>query len=290
MEVQYPIQQTFASFSGWVPKPGSLKVKCFGHYEYVCGRYYARREVFADYYYRSHIKGVERSPHLLFAQAGDSIEEILAFTYEWGPLRPTPPTGDYLRSAFPAVNQPSPENYFVFRVDTWRASRRTFADALQLVATDSAEDMPDLLPYRQPEMGPIKTGSIYPYIDTGTPLEVIERLWMADGRMTKEEVRRVAQRVGLFLREKGGPRYQIVFEAVSLMDAFWYMLFLDLTVRKSMVRICANAKCGQPFRAQRTDQKHCSDTCARRAANLAYYHKTGAQLRRRAAGSARRKT
>jgi hypothetical protein len=250
-----------------------------GNYDYVTGQFAYRRQVFSDYYSVSSQKGRVLAPHMLFAKSGDKVEDILHFTSEFGPLRPNEKDESLLRRAFGPKRDVSPENNFAFYLDNWRASRKQFAKALQLSSNDRVGQVEELLPYRQPTMGPIKEGSLYPYIDTGTPIEVLERLWIADGRMTREEVRQTARRLGIFAREKSGPKYQIVFEAVSLMDAFWHMLFLDLIVRRPILR-CANEKCGQPYIAKRSDQKYCEPECARRTANRASYHRTGAARRR----------
>src|SRR5580693_3239472 len=272
MEVQHPIQHTLSSFVAFVPLEGSLRVGRFGNRDYVCGQTAYVRQVFSDYYFGSSKKGVERAPHVLFARSGDKVEDVLNFTDEFGPLRPSAPDEDLVKFASEDF---SPEINFAFFLDNWRASRKQFAEALQFASNDNVEQLRQLLPYRQPNMGPIKQGALYPYIDTGTPIEVLERLWMADGRMTKEEVRQTARRMLKFAREKDGPKCQLVFEAVSLMDAFWQMLFLDLTNRRPALRICSNAKCGQPYRAERSDQKYCNPICTRRAANLVHYHKRG---------------
>jgi hypothetical protein len=284
MEVQHPTQQTLSSFIAFVPEEGSLRVGRFANRDYVYGQFGYVRQVFSDYYFASSQKANERMPHILFARSGDNVEDVLDFTYEFGPLRPNGRDESLLRFAFApeeaAPEEAAPENYFAFYVDNWAASRKRFADALQLASSDSVEQLWKLLPYRKPNMGPIKGGALYPYVDTGTPIEMLERLWMADGRMTKEEVRRTARRLGIFAREKSGPKYQLVFEAVSLMDAFWHMLFLDIIARRPMLR-CANEKCGKPpFFPTRSDQIYCEPECARRAANLASYHKKGAARRR----------
>lgn len=280
MEVQHHIQHTLASFSAFLPPEASLRVGRFGKYEYVCGEYALRREVFADYYRPSRTNGVEHAPHLSFAKSDNSLEGILNFTYNWGPLSPNLADDSLLRFAFDTKERPNPENFFAFYVGNWRASQKRFADAVQSAANDNVEAVRWLLPYRQPAMGPIKSGALYPYIDTGTPIEVLERHWMADGRMTKDEVRRTARHWRIFFPEKGGPRYQLVFEAASLMDAFWHMLFIDLTVRRPMIRICANPRCMQTYRAGRSNQMYCGSDCAKKAANLEYYHRKGKERRR----------
>lgn len=279
MEVQHPTLHALSSFIAFVPDEGSLRVGRFANRDYVFGQFGYVRQVFSDYYFASSKKDDERAPHMLFARSGDKVEDVLDFTYQFGPLRPNEKDEHLLRWAFES-EEASPDNHFAFYVDNWAASRKRFAEALQLASSDSEEQLWKLLPYRQPNMGPIKGGSLYPYVDTGTPIEMLERLWMADGRMTKEEVRRTARRLGIFAREKGGPKYQLVFEAVSLMDAFWHMLFLDIIARRPMLR-CANAKCGKPpFFPDRSDQIYCEPECARRAANLASYHRKGAARRR----------
>jgi hypothetical protein len=280
MEVQHPIQQALASFWAFLPEEKSLRI---GHYgglgEYVSGEYAVRRQVFVDYYLTIAEKTREIAPHILFARSGDSVEDIVRFTEEWGPLRPNTASDRRLRVPFgPTV---SPENYFAFYVQEWRASRKDFAKAIGMVEADDIKGLRGLLPYQHQRGNPVRAGALYPYLETGTALDVLEDLWTADGRMTKAEVRRTAKRCGIFLAEKDGPKYQMVFEAVSLMDAFWHMLLLDLTSRMPTHRTCANAKCGQPFLwKKRSDQKYCGPECAGRAARLAYYHRKGAADRR----------
>lgn len=278
MKVQHPIQHILASFWAFLPADGSLRVGRAGDFEYVCGEYAARRQVFAEYYRALAARGNELFPHFVFARSRETVEGILDFTSEWGPLRPNTSGEPLLRTAF--GSGASPENYFAFYTDDWRANRRRFAEAVRLVEADDIKALRRLLPYQHQSENPVRTAALYPYFEAGTAIEVLERLWTGDGRMTTAGVRRTAERCGIFFTEKGGPKHRLVLEAVSLADAFWHMLLMDLTERKPMVRACANAKCRTPFLADRSDQKYCGPDCARRVANLAYYHRTGAANRK----------
>jgi hypothetical protein len=278
MEIQHPIQHAMASFWAFLPEGDSVRVARDGRFECVFGEYSARRQVFADYYRTKVEKGAGLAPHIVFARSGDSIDEIVQFTSDWGPLRPNGPDGVALRAAF--RRNANPQNCFAFYTSEWRARRREFAEAIRLVDANDLKPLRRLLPYQHQRRNPVRAGALYPYLETGSRLEVLEDLWMADGRMTKEDVRRTAKRCGIFFVEKGGPKYQMVFEAVSLLDAFWHMLLLDLTARWPTHRTCANAKCRQPFLPGRLDQKYCEPECAGRAARLAYYHKKGAAARK----------
>jgi hypothetical protein len=278
MKVQHPIQHALASFWAFVPDEDGLRITRDGRFKYVSGEYVARRQVFADYYRIKVEKGTEFAPHILFARSGDSIEDIRRFTSDWGPLQPNGPDDISLRMAFGGAV--SPQNYFAFDIESWRFRQQQFAKAIRLVETNDLEALRRLVPYQHQSGNPVRTGALYPYFEIGSPIEILEELWTADGRMTKGDVRRTAKRCGIFFTEKGGPKYQMVFEAVSLMDAFWHMLLLDLTGCTPTRRICANAKCHQPFLRERSDQKYCGPECTRKAARLAYYHRTGAAKRR----------
>ena len=72
------------------------------------------------------------------------------------------------------------------------------------------------------------------------------------------------------------------------MDAFWHMLSLDLAVLRPMVRIRANSKCKKAFLARRSHQKYCESECARKTANLTYYHEKGADRRPERKGKERK--
>jgi hypothetical protein len=241
MDIQQPIQHALASFSAFVPARKTVELGRVGEQEaarggdkieYVRGEFGDRRQVFADYY-REPV-----GPHLQFANTGDTVEEIIRFTSEWGPLRPNHKGEFLLRTAF--GGDVSPENYFAFYTEPWRQSRREFAQAIQLVEKDNIKGLRKLLPYQHQGQRPCREGALYSYLETGTPIEILEELWTADGRMTEMEARETAERAGIFVEYEGGPKHRIVFEAVSLMDAFWHMLLLDLTVRRQRARICVN--------------------------------------------------
>src|SRR5690348_3664277 len=90
MKVQHHIQHSYiASFSAFLPLEKTLRVGRFANDEYVCGEFGGgRREVFADYYSLSTTKGVAQLPHLDFAKSDTSMEGVLRFTSNWGPLNP----------------------------------------------------------------------------------------------------------------------------------------------------------------------------------------------------------
>lgn len=140
MKVQHPIQHILASFFACLPAEESLRIEFVGGVEgvggspCVCGVCAVLRQVFADYYSAGlHERNRTRSTYSL-RECRDSIQDVLRFTSEWGPLRPNCSGDPLLERVF--GKGASPEQYFAFAVDTWRGYRDQFREAIQRVDAD----------------------------------------------------------------------------------------------------------------------------------------------------------
>jgi hypothetical protein len=213
--------------------------------EWIRGRFQSRRrQAFADYYRQPGQKGVEIAPHVLFARCPDTVESIIQFTNQWGPLHQPPqedPGSGYDPSIFTESERKNLFQYFWFTPFWWRSLQQRFIDAMNRLA--------------KPKWDPSETGlTEYIPMQTHTLMFGIERH-----------------------RDVLAPKVR----AGSLIESFWLMVWLDIAEGSRRLRMCANPRCSnRVFRTSRSDQIYCTEECRGRFNKRKNWAASGSEKRK----------
>jgi hypothetical protein len=280
---------TKASYKALVPVSETICVVSDPAGEIVCGRNSpVVSDIFSAYYaslLRPHQRG---APHLDFVNTHPDLPGVMAFTAKWGPLILTEPDSYVLnrcQKVLSASGDVTAYQCFAFHAKWWKQEHRRYKQAWTLLGEKKISKRREavyLWP-RQPlaTIGPPAgdTGGFAVIPDFGTPIGDLARFWVPKYARNREDVRRQAKQLNIFVPEKGKTGdVMLKLVAITLLDALWLMLSFDIASSRFGTGLCES--CGDAFAVTRGSKRYCGHSCAQRAASLRHYHRKGKQRRR----------
>jgi hypothetical protein len=248
LDMKVPVNGLAASFFAHLPVPHETRIMHTAT-EWVRGRFALRslarvsrpyREVFDDYYKQPTENGVETAPHILFARCPTDADSIIQFTNQWGPLHhpsAVAPMSGFDPNVFTEEERSLEHRhkFFAFTLFWWRNAQRDFQNVVARLAN--------------PKWHPSESGGR-------------ESVYVSQSTMRLRVVRK---------RDALTPQVTVD----SLLEALWLMLWLDTAERGRTIRICANTKCKNAFRTDRSNRIYCCDHCKVLVNKRKYWHRKG---------------